>query len=83
MPGFDGTGPAGQGPRTGGGRGFCSSGVNPTPFRTSPYGGFPRGWYYPQGYPYASGVGVGRGGFPRGGGRGRSFGGGRGRRWCW
>ncbi|MGC8863721.1 MAG: DUF5320 domain-containing protein [Armatimonadota bacterium] len=23
MPGFDGTGPAGQGPMTGGGRGFC------------------------------------------------------------
>ncbi len=26
MPGFDGTGPAGMGPRTGGGRGFCSPG---------------------------------------------------------
>jgi len=25
MPGFDGTGPAGMGPMTGGGRGFCSS----------------------------------------------------------
>ena len=25
MPGFDGTGPAGMGPLTGGGRGFCSS----------------------------------------------------------
>ena len=24
MPGFDGTGPRGQGPMTGGGRGFCS-----------------------------------------------------------
>ena len=24
MPGFDGTGPAGMGPMTGGGRGFCS-----------------------------------------------------------
>ncbi|MFH1073835.1 MAG: DUF5320 domain-containing protein [Candidatus Firestonebacteria bacterium] len=24
MPGFDGTGPAGQGPMTGGGRGFCA-----------------------------------------------------------
>ncbi|RPJ64088.1 MAG: hypothetical protein EHM12_00635 [Dehalococcoidia bacterium] len=25
MPGFDGTGPAGMGPMTGGGRGFCNS----------------------------------------------------------
>ena len=25
MPGFDGTGPGGMGPMTGGGRGFCSS----------------------------------------------------------
>ena len=25
MPGFDGTGPAGSGPMTGGGRGYCSS----------------------------------------------------------
>jgi len=24
MPGFDGTGPSGQGPMTGGGRGFCA-----------------------------------------------------------
>ncbi len=30
MPGFDGTGPNGMGPMTGGGRGFCSPrGVNP------------------------------------------------------
>jgi len=29
MPGFDGTGPAGMGPRTGGGRGFCSPGAGP------------------------------------------------------
>ena len=27
MPGFNGTGPAGLGPRTGGGRGFCSPGA--------------------------------------------------------
>jgi hypothetical protein len=26
MPGFDGTGPGGMGPMTGGGRGFCSPG---------------------------------------------------------
>jgi len=27
MPGFNGTGPAGMGPRTGGGRGFCAPGA--------------------------------------------------------
>ena len=31
MPGFDGTGPRGQGPMTGGGRGFCVLKVPPTP----------------------------------------------------
>ena len=80
MPGFDGTGPKGQGPRTGGGRGFCSTGIGATP--QSGYG-FPHWGYRTQGYPYASGFGVGRGGSPRGGGRGRAFGGGRGRRWSW
>ena len=78
MPGFDGTGPRGQGPRTGGGRGFCSPGIG-----AAPYSGYYH-WGYPtQGNPYASGFGVGRGGFPRGGGRGRTFGGGRGRGRCW
>jgi len=47
MPGFDGTGPCGMGPMTGGGRGFCS------PWRTgaayNPYGAF-QGMGY--GYPY-------------------------------
>lgn len=80
MPGFDGTGPKGQGPRTGGGRGFCSTGVGATP--QSGYG-FPHWGYRTQGSPYASDFGVGRGGSPRGGGRGRAFGGGRGRGWCW
>lgn len=35
MPGFDGTGPMGMGPITGGGRGFCVapvSGIRPGPF---------------------------------------------------
>ena len=62
MPGFDGTGPAGLGGRTGGGFGFCSPGAGPRP------AGSPRGVVY----------GVGCGGIPRGGGRGRAFGGGRG-----
>ena len=65
MPGFDGTGPMGLGPRTGGGFGFCSPGVGPSPV------GYLPGVFY----------GVGRGGIPWGGGRGRAFGGGRG--WWW
>jgi hypothetical protein len=63
MPGFDGTGPRGLGPRTGGGFGFCSPGTGPG------VGGYAPGVVY----------GVGRGGIPWGGGRGRAFGGGRGR----
>ena len=48
MPGFDGTGPRGMGPMTGGGRGYCS----PRGFRAgrAPYGGRGRGGY---GYGYA------------------------------
>jgi len=47
MPGFDGTGPRGMGPMTGGGRGFCS-----------PYGfggGFGRGYGFRMGMPYPVG----------------------------
>jgi hypothetical protein len=81
MPGFDGTGPMGQGPMTGGGRGFCAM-----PYRGyGPYAYGMRAPYYtaPGGYPfYGSVFGAGRGGLPWGGGRGRVFGGGRGfRRW--
>ena len=65
MPGFDGTGPMGMGPRTGGGFGFCPPGAGPAA------GGYLPGVVY----------GVGRGGIPWGGGRGRAFGGGRG--WWW
>ena len=59
MPGFDQTGPRGEGPRTGGGRGNCAPDGSVTPNPQPVYG-------------------VGRGGYPRGGGRGRCFGGGRG-----
>jgi len=62
MPGFDGTGPLGQGPRTGGGFGVCPPGAGVAPVAVPP----------------GVGYGVGRGGRPRGGGRGRAFGGGRG-----
>jgi hypothetical protein len=81
MPGFDGTGPRGMGPMTGGGRGFCAM----------PYRGYSRYGYGsqapynpPTGAPpsYGPVFGAGRGGLPWGGGHGRIFGGGRGfRRW--
>jgi len=59
MPGYDGTGPMGMGPRTGGGFGYCPPGAG-VPAGTAPI------------------VGLGRGGYPRGGGRGFGWGGGRG-----
>jgi hypothetical protein len=82
MPGFDGTGPMGQGPMTGGGRGFCAMSYR----GYGPYGYGMRANYYPPsgGYPfyvrssYGLVFGAGRGGLPWGGGRGRVFGGGRG-----
>jgi len=46
MPGFDGTGPRGMGPMTGGGRGFCNPyGVFGRPYRTLRWPGY--------GYPFA------------------------------
>ena len=84
MPRFDGTGPAGMGPMTGGGRGWCN-----------PYGPTYRGYGTPYpapppandaGYPPAYGLGrprwgLGRGlrgrGFPAARGRGRGRRGGR------
>lgn len=62
MPGFDRTGPRGEGPRTGGGFGLC----NPRSARPD---------IGNQGYPMR---GAGRGFAPWGGGRGHVFGGGRG-----
>ena len=41
MPGFDGTGPRGMGPMTGGGRGFCS-----------PWGSSMRQYAFPRWTPY-------------------------------
>jgi hypothetical protein len=73
MPGFDGTGPMGKGPMTGGRLGRCGrraekdqptnteQAKTETPDAESPV------------------LGVGQGGRPRGGGRGRCWGGGRGR----
>ena len=66
MPGFNGTGPRGMGPMTGGGRGFCASPV----YRQMP--GYGAGYLRPG---YGAGYGLpawcGRGGgFGRGMGRG-------------
>jgi len=76
MPCFDGTGPAGMGPRTGGCFGYCPPGAG------TAQGWYPpEPWYPPQtaGYGYPVIYGIGRGGVPRGCGRGRGYGGGRGR----
>ena len=65
MPGFDETGPRGEGPRTGGGFGRCSDAAN-SEDTSATKDDAPRG--------------RGRGGRPWGGGRGRGSGGGRGGR---
>lgn len=65
MPGFDGTGPAGGGPMTGGARGLCNPAA--AGYRSGFFGGFGRGWglgrgfrgggfrrrFYPSALPYA------------------------------
>ena len=48
MPGFDGTGPAGQGPLTGGGRGFCV-----VPVGNTGAGGYPVNFGYPYNTSYS------------------------------
>ena len=80
MPGFDGTGPGGMGPMTGGGRGLC----NPYSSLYAGYGAYSAPYPYQApvaGWP-ARGYGLGR---PRWGlrgfrGRGMGWGRGRGRR---
>ncbi len=75
MPRGDATGPAGQGPMTGRGAGYCTGFATPG-FANSIPGGGGRAFN-----PVGLGLGLGRGarGGGRGGGRGRG-GGGRGRR---
>lgn len=72
MPGFDGTGPRGQGPMTGWAMGYCARPAEGQD-ASRPMAAGSRDAAQPAYY------GVGRGGVPRGGGRGRAFGGGRGR----
>jgi len=88
MPGLNGTGPAGMGPMTGGGRGWCNpysplyAGYVPYPYAYRPYYA-PIAWGYAYrpywGYPWAYGLWR-----PRWGLRGFWGWGGRGRgRWWW
>ncbi len=58
MPGFDGTGPRGMGPMTGGGRGFCSPWGIGAAVRTGAVPPYPRGPYAPYmgGYSYGYGA---------------------------
>jgi len=67
MPGFDGTGPMGAGPMTGGARGFCNPGG----------AGYGRGGRFGYGFGYGQGMGRGLGarrGFGPGRGMGRGYG---------
>lgn len=88
MPGYDGTGPRGQGPMTGRGEGYCAVPLDrtaPVPYGYAGLQGRPVGlgrrplmrWFRPL---RRIGRAFGRGvGFARGRGRGRARG--RGRRW--
>jgi len=60
MPGFDGRGPRGMGPMTGGGRGFCS------PRSIGRTWGFGRGYGFGMGMPYAGPVPYSYAGAPMG-----------------
>ncbi|AQQ70312.1 hypothetical protein SMSP2_00656 [Limihaloglobus sulfuriphilus] len=65
MPGFDRTGPMGQGPMTGRGLGLCTGAVRPG-------AGYGYGFGYGRGYGRGFGRGMGRG-FGRGYGRGVGY----------
>ncbi len=86
MPGFDGTGPRGEGPMTGGGRGYCALPVNQTyqrPLGTRLWQGLrtlnPLQWGAGTPGAFSPGAGLRRGGGRGGMGRGRGgFGRGRG-----
>ncbi len=79
MPGFDGTGPRGMGPMTGRRMGRCVLPPQPQT-ESSPAGDATEGAAEAPAQQQPV-YGLGRGGIPYGCGRGRGFGGGRGRRW--
>jgi hypothetical protein len=59
MPGFDGTGPAGRGPMTGGGRGFCSPwgmGGGRGRYAFPRWPGYANPYYAATPYPYWAGA---------------------------
>lgn len=68
MPGFDGTGPQGQGPKTGGGFGYCTPGFGAGGFGNNPGRGVGRG-LPPRGGGRGRCFGGGRGGRFSGQGR--------------
>jgi len=79
MPGYDGTGPAGMGPMTGGARGPCNPYNVPRAAGNLNRPPYPAYGAYPQAFGARPRWGMGRGAFGR---RGRGRGGGRGRgRW--
>jgi hypothetical protein len=65
MPGYDGTGPRGMGPMTGGGRGFCAIPGTGRGFGIGRGLGFGRGGWAGRGYGRGRGYGLGRFGFGR------------------
>ena len=88
MPALDGTGPAGLGPMTGRGLGWCSGYLRPYGYYGAPYYRPYGAFYYPPApYTYWGayapyyGYGRGWGWFGRGFGFGRGWG--RGWRWWW
>ncbi|OGN96722.1 MAG: hypothetical protein A2Z77_01690 [Chloroflexi bacterium RBG_13_51_36] len=64
MPGFDGTGPHGRGPMTGGGRGFCSSWGIGRMYGSDRGYGFGRRYGSGMGMPYARPASYGYAGAP-------------------
>jgi hypothetical protein len=52
MPGFDGTGPRGLGPITGGGRGFCAVPLSPSSPIYTVKGDYPPSYGVPESTPY-------------------------------